>query len=87
MTVTPRTYRQYAGYRSCVRNQRTHTIVAVVDGAAAGWDTDTGDGETLRWYTSCETHGTIIFHRTLQLARYHAASPESWCEDCARLLD
>jgi hypothetical protein len=72
-----RTAPNYAGLRSWVRNVATGSTIAVYDGRAADLDTDGG-----RWQTVCETHSTIISHRTLALARSHAAAPADWCEGC-----
>ncbi len=84
--VTPRTYPQYAGYRSCVVNRWTRTRICVVDGVEAHWDTDirSGGGHGSRWYTTCEDHNMQVSHRTLKLARAHAGSPWGWCERCRK---
>ena len=70
----------YAGLRAWSRSRSTGSTIAIYDGEAADLDTTAG-----RWQTVCETHGTIISHATLRLARYHAAAPEEWCEDCGSL--
>jgi hypothetical protein len=44
-------------------------------------------GGDCAWYNGCETHGAIVGHRTLALARSFAACPEEWCEDCRTSLD
>ena len=74
--------RPYAhnGLLGCVQARRarqTGRVVAVYNTRLAGLD----EGES--WATVCEEHGTIINHRTLALARYHAADPLGWCERCA----
>ncbi len=66
------------GLREWRRNRRTGTRVGVYDGAQAGMDVEAG-----RWQTVCEAHGAIISHRTLALARHHAAAPDEWCDTCA----
>lgn len=82
--VTPRTYLQFAGYRSCVVNRWTRTRICIVDGAAAQWDTDirSDGGHGSRWYTTCEDHSVHVSHPTLKLARAHSTSPWDWCEQC-----
>lgn len=32
----------------------------------------------------CESHGNMVAHATLDLARSSAADPHQWCDDCAR---
>jgi hypothetical protein len=80
--VATRTKPNYAGLREWRKNRVTGTFVGVYDGRAADMDTDAG-----RWQTVCEPHGTIISHPTLALARYHAASPDEWCEKCIHRLE
>ena len=63
----------YAGLRSWVRT--AHGNVGVYDGIQASMDTAAG-----RWQTVCETHGTIISHTTLKLAKAFAQVPEDWCD-------
>jgi hypothetical protein len=70
------------GRAGCVQLRRarsTGTLVGVYDGEQAGLDTDDGASP---WSTVCEEHSTCVSHRTLALARDHAAAPEGWCEDC-----
>ena len=57
--------------------RQTGLRVGIYDGEAAGMDTDAG-----RWQTVCETHGTVIAHTTLALARSHLSDPLGWCEEC-----
>lgn len=71
--------REYAGVRSVRVSPQTGTVVAVYDARAAGMDTAAG-----RWSTVCEDHSTIISHRTLALAEYHAAAVADWCEPCRK---
>jgi hypothetical protein len=61
------------GLRSWVHTP--HGDIGVYDGRIA--DLDTAGG---RWSTVCETHGTIISHRTLKLAKAFAFMPEDWCD-------
>jgi hypothetical protein len=70
----------FAGLREWRVCRASGARIAVYDGVEAGMDTDAG-----RWQTVCETHGSITSHRTLALARLHAAWPE-WCESCASAL-
>jgi hypothetical protein len=58
------------------RCQVTGTIVSIYHAATAGLDPAGGP-----WATICQDHGTICNHRTLDLARAHATTPE-WCEPC-----
>jgi hypothetical protein len=51
-------------------------------GSAADLGLDPCDGECA-WYTICDDHATIIGHATARLARWHAADPTGWCEDCS----
>jgi hypothetical protein len=71
MARTPRP--AYLGLRSWVHTD--HGDIGVYDGRAADMDTAAG-----HWQTVCETHGTIISHATLKLARAFAATPEDWCD-------
>lgn len=67
----------WAGFRSAAfRN--TGTLVVVLDGIAAGLDTEGG-----RWQTICDDHGIVCSHPTLALATSHAVEPSGWCEPCA----
>lgn len=43
-------------------------------------------GGDCAWYNACETHGAIVGHRSLSLARSFAAAPEEWCEECREAL-
>jgi hypothetical protein len=67
----------YAGIRQARIAKSTGTVIVVLDGIAAGLDTEAG-----RWQTICDDHSFIISHETLADARYHAARPLSWCEEC-----
>jgi hypothetical protein len=71
MARTPRP--NYLGLRSWVSTP--HGDIGVYDGRVAQMDTFAG-----RWQTVCETHGTIISHATLKLARAFASTPEDWCD-------
>jgi hypothetical protein len=61
------------------RNRQTGTIVETV--SAQAQDLDDGNGET-KWYNICQPHATLCGHRTLAAARWFAARPLEWCEDC-----
>jgi hypothetical protein len=71
----------YAGLRAWLRNRRTGSRIAIYDAQAADLDADAG-----RWSLVCETHGAILSTETLALARYHAAAPDEWCEECAEIV-
>lgn len=34
------------------------------------------------WWTLCDEHGFLVQHATLAAAKFHAADPLGWCEDC-----
>jgi hypothetical protein len=40
-----------------------------------------------QWYNWCETHGCIVGHQTLALARSFASVPEEWCEGCQEVCE
>jgi hypothetical protein len=63
----------YSGLRYWVKT--SHGFVGVYDGLAAGLDVEAG-----RWSTVCESHGHILSHQTLKLARWHMRDVESWCD-------
>jgi hypothetical protein len=69
--------RTLAGYRSAHFARETGTLVLVLDAEPAMLDPDGG-----RWYTVCDDHSQAVGHRTLSLAKYHAANPLGWCEVC-----
>lgn len=61
------------------RSRRTGTVVTVGHGTDLGLDTSVEGGGP--WYTICE-HGNLVSHLTLDLARWHAPAPDSWCDEC-----
>lgn len=63
-------------------NRLTKTTISVYNAAQASLD----DNPENPWVTVCETHNSLCFHHSLQLARYHAAVPE-WCKSCAEILN
>lgn len=68
------------GLAGCVEQRRvrqTGTLVGVYHAEQAGLDPTAG-----AWATSCEAHGSILAHASLNLARSHAADPCGWCEQC-----
>lgn len=69
--------RTWAGYRAHARARSTGTLVVLLDGIAAGLDTDGG-----RWQTMCDEHSVVIAHDTLRVARAWLHHPKEWCEDC-----
>ena len=71
--------RDWAGYRSAHFARTTGTLVVVVDAVEQGLSDGRSDG---RWAAVCDDHKTLVTTDTLQLARYHAADPTGWCEDC-----
>lgn len=87
MTQTPREIlARNAGARVSRRCRATGTVVTLYDGDAAGMDTEGGpDGEKMRWQTVCEEHGTVICHRTFEVALSHLSHPDEWCEECPLL--
>lgn len=71
----------YDGLAGCVVqrvSRETGRRVGLYHAEQAALDADSGP-----WATICETHGTILNHRKLALARAHLANPEGWCEICA----
>lgn len=70
---------EYAGCRDATVCPETQTLVLVMDGDAAGLDTDDG---RQRWSTVCDDHGHVVCHETLALAREWAKHPLDWCETC-----
>lgn len=70
MTVTPKNYTQFAGYRSCRKSRLVGTTISVVDGKAQNLDTTGG-----RWYSICEDHNTTVSHESQAIATSHASQP------------
>lgn len=68
---------------NATRNQQTGTTITVVSAAEAQLCDGAG---TTKWYTICEDHNGLLGHATQRLARYFAASPIDWCEECRELL-
>lgn len=79
-----RLYRkQYAfnGLAGCVvqkRSRITGALVGVYNSEQAGLE----DDPSCAWMTVCESHGTLVGHASLRLARDHSADPEGWCQFC-----
>ena len=69
--------REWAGVRQVAIARSTGTLVAVLNGAEAGLDTDGG-----RWSLICDDHSTCVAIDTLAVARNLAPVPEEWCEAC-----
>lgn len=44
------------------------------------------DSSSGRWVTIC-SHGSLVNHATLALARLFAPAPEQWCEECADAVE
>ncbi len=44
------------------------------------------DPEGGRWVTIC-SHGSLVNHPTLALARSFASAPETWCGECADAVE
>lgn len=68
------------GLAGCVerrKNRDTGNTVAVYRADQAGLCDASGP-----WVTSCESHSTMLNHKTLAAARSHAGDPQSWCEAC-----
>lgn len=71
--------RTRAGCRQLRKARSTGTVVGIYRADEAGLDD--GEGEE-PYSTICEEHSFVVSHRTLELARWHASSPEDWCEPC-----
>jgi hypothetical protein len=71
--------RQYDGLRQAHFARETGTLIVVVNAVEQGLDP--ADGEC-KWYTICDDHSQLVGHRTLELAKSHAANPLGWCEVC-----
>lgn len=52
------------------------TVIHAVDLGADPNDPDA------RWYTVCESHGSMVGHPTRRSAEWHAPDPMGWCEEC-----
>jgi len=85
----PRERRLYDfnGLGGCVeqrRNRATGNVVGIYDceqsGVDGGVQCDTDKPNP--WATVCEKHGHIVGHRSLAVARSHAADPLGWCDSC-----
>lgn len=68
-----------AGERYRTHARSTGALVVVVD--ANEWELDPCGP----WTTFCDTHGNLVTHDTLRTAKYFAAAPEEWCDDCRQL--
>jgi hypothetical protein len=66
-------------YLRTTRARQTGRPVTTGHADDLGLDACGGD---CRWYNVCDDHGSIVGHRTLELARSFAAVPTEWCEDC-----
>lgn len=77
-------HRLFAGCRSLRRARSTGTVVGIYDGYASGMANrdEVAAGLDSRWATVCERHSWIVTHETLALARFHATTPEAWCDEC-----
>lgn len=72
----------HAGLSGCVQQQRarsTGTLVGVYHGPQASIEV----APEQPWVSVCEEHGVLAAHSTLALAKYHAADPAGWCEECS----
>ncbi|GJF06730.1 hypothetical protein [Pseudonocardia sp. D17] len=72
-----------AGWRRSTIARQTGTEIGVYHAADAGID----DDPTAPWATVCETHSTVVLHRTRRLADGHAADPCGWCQYCRAAVD
>lgn len=69
------------GVRVAHWHEQRATWVSVIDGEAAGLDTDGG-----RWQVCCERHGALLSVTTLKQAREDVRfDPAEFCEDCREL--
>jgi hypothetical protein len=73
---------EFNGLAGCVvqrRARQTGLFVGIYHNEQAGLDDDEGRAP---WSTVCESHGHVISHETLALAKFHAADPKGWCQQC-----
>lgn len=70
---------EYAGYRRHTVSRASRATIVLLDGEAAGYDTEGG-----RWVTLCDTHGELCNHTTQDEARSWMGEPDGWCQGCAR---
>lgn len=86
---SPRERRLYDfnGLGGCVeqrRSQANGNLIGIYNceqsGIDGGVQCDTDKPNP--WATVCETHSQIIGHRSLAVARSHAADPLGWCDSC-----
>jgi hypothetical protein len=77
ITFTPGP-RGWCGYKAHRKAQATGTTIVLVDGKAAGMDTDAG-----RWSLVCDDHGSVCAFTHQHDARAYMARPADWCECCA----
>jgi hypothetical protein len=68
-------------FRKTIARQTGRPIIV---GHAEELGLDACDGDTM-WYTVCLDHFGMVGHRTLALAKSHAADPLGWCERCQSL--
>jgi hypothetical protein len=73
----PASWPNYAGLRYWAKARSTGTQVSIYRADQAGLDDDNGK---MPYSTVCETHGTVICHESLKMARSHVAQPEHWCD-------
>lgn len=66
-----------AGCKALRICRSTGTLVGLYEAEPANLDTDDG-----AWATVCETHGSIVMHRTRTTAESHLSHPEEWCDEC-----
>ncbi len=59
------------------KSRQTGLLVGIYHNEQAGMDASGGT-----WSTVCESHGQLVSHETLALARHHAVDPLGWCEVC-----
>lgn len=64
-------------YDKTTRARSTGAEIQTCSAESAGMVPDDG-----AWVNVCWTHGGIVHHETLALARSWASCPEQWCEGC-----
>jgi hypothetical protein len=77
--------KNHLGKRLVIQRRRcraTGATIVVIDTKHPDNDLDPDGG---RWATVCDTHSTVVNHRSQALALSHAAWP-TWCEECAGII-
>lgn len=70
------------GFAGCVQQRvckQNGRVISIYNAEQAMLDSDGGP-----WVTVCEEHGTVVNHKSVDMARKHAPDPMSWCEECSQ---